>query len=158
MNSDDNVVTMPSQGLVYGVVNNLKYQVVKACAIRGVPDVHARSLANGLQTFQNLYGACSVTVLLGGNGGGRRCRCFWVCHTKYFLCITRAVAVLLAALRHPEHLRWRQRKCLALAPRRDLNAHGHDDVLEIFAIWQRNQRGTIAIRQANADHVLAHIG
>ena len=75
-----------------------------------------------------------------------------------FLCITRAVAVLLAALRHPEHLRWCQRKGLALAPRRDLNAHGHDDVLEIFAIWQRNQRGTIAIRQANADHVLAHIG
>ena len=38
------------QGLVYGVVHHLIHQVVKA-TMPGGPDVHARSLANRLQTF-----------------------------------------------------------------------------------------------------------
>jgi hypothetical protein len=41
------------EGLVYRVVHHLEHEVVKP-AFAGVPDVHARTLANSLQTFEDL--------------------------------------------------------------------------------------------------------
>ena len=60
MDGDDDVVTMPGQGFVDRVVDNLENQVVQAGAIGSIADVHARALAHGLQAFEDLDAGFTV--------------------------------------------------------------------------------------------------
>ncbi len=48
------VIAMPSQRFVNGIVHHLKYHMVQAGAVRGVADVHARTFAYRLQPFKLL--------------------------------------------------------------------------------------------------------
>ena len=54
LDRDLDVVGVAGQGLVDGVVDDLVHQVVQA-AFAGGSDVHARALADGFQTFKDLY-------------------------------------------------------------------------------------------------------
>ena len=45
MDSDDDVIAMPSQGFVDGVVHYLKHQMMQTRAVAGVPNVHAWAFA-----------------------------------------------------------------------------------------------------------------
>ncbi len=54
MNGDHDVVAMPGQGFVDGVVHDFEDQVMQAGTVRGIADVHAGALAHGLQTFEDL--------------------------------------------------------------------------------------------------------
>jgi hypothetical protein len=54
VDGDQNVIAMACKRFVNRVVNHFKHQVVKAGAVRGVADVHARALANSFQAFENL--------------------------------------------------------------------------------------------------------
>jgi len=65
----DDVVAMPGQRLVDGVVDHLEHQVVQTGAVRGVTDVHARALAHRFQPFKDLDGVAAV-VARGGRGQG----------------------------------------------------------------------------------------
>ena len=53
---DDHIdpVAIPRQGLVDGVIHHLEHHVVQAGAVIGVADIHARTLTDGIQAFQNL--------------------------------------------------------------------------------------------------------
>ena len=70
VDGDYDVVAVTGQRFVDGVVHDFEHQVVQAGAVRGVADVHARSLAYGFQAFQDLdrrlavgsAGACLVGV------------------------------------------------------------------------------------------------
>lgn len=50
---DSNVVAMPSESFINGVVDNLTEKLVQT-ALAVVSNVHPRSLPNGLKPFQNL--------------------------------------------------------------------------------------------------------
>jgi hypothetical protein len=54
MNGDHDVVAMPGQSFINGVIDNLEHHVVQPGAIRGIADVHAGAFAYCLQTFQLL--------------------------------------------------------------------------------------------------------
>ncbi|MPM91407.1 hypothetical protein SDC9_138536 [bioreactor metagenome] len=54
VDGDDDVVAMPGQRFVDGVVDDFENQVVQAGTVGGVADVHAGTLAHGLQTFKDL--------------------------------------------------------------------------------------------------------
>src|SRR5690606_339756 len=56
MNGDDDIVTVAGQRLVNGVVNDLEDHVVQARAVGGVANVHARSLAHGLEALEHFDG------------------------------------------------------------------------------------------------------
>ena len=62
------------EGLVDRVVDHLEHHVVQAGAVVHVADVHARTLAHGLQTAQN--GDLAGVVGRGGGGGGRGSHAF----------------------------------------------------------------------------------
>ena len=64
MDGDDNVVAMPSQCFVDGVIDHLKHQMVQASAVRGVANVHARALAHGFKPFKDLNGAFAVAAVI----------------------------------------------------------------------------------------------
>ena len=66
MDGDDDVVAVAGQRLVNGIIHNLEHQVVQPSAVRGVANVHARTLAHGFQAFENLDRALAV---------GLRCAC-----------------------------------------------------------------------------------
>ena len=51
------------QRFVDRVVQHFEHQVMQAGAVRGVADVHARTLAHGFQPFQDLDGAAPYCVL-----------------------------------------------------------------------------------------------
>ena len=57
--SDVDAGAVAGQSLVYRVVDHLIDEMVQA-SVPGRPDVHARPLANGLQTFQYLDVTCVV--------------------------------------------------------------------------------------------------
>ena len=60
------LVAVPGQRLVDGVVHDLIYQMVQS-ALRGGADIHARALADGLKPLQHLDLGCAVLMLhLGG--------------------------------------------------------------------------------------------
>ncbi len=63
-------VAVAGEGLVDGVVDDLLHEVVQA-ALTGGADVHARALADRLETFEHLDGVCPVLVgnLLAGRFG-----------------------------------------------------------------------------------------
>ena len=61
MDGDNDIVTMASQGLVDGIIDNLEHQVVQTGAIGRITDVHTRTLTHGLQTFKNLNTGFTVT-------------------------------------------------------------------------------------------------
>ena len=63
VNGNGDLRTKSRHGLVHGVVHDLPYQVVQAARTRGT-DVHARSLAHGVQAFEDLDRVLSVPVLL----------------------------------------------------------------------------------------------
>ena len=54
VDGDQYLVTIAGQRLVNRVVDDLEHHVVQAGAVGRIPDVHARALANGLQSFQHL--------------------------------------------------------------------------------------------------------
>ena len=56
---DGNLFGMPCHCLVNGVVQHLPYQVVQAVGARGA-DIHARALAHGLKTLQDIDVFCGV--------------------------------------------------------------------------------------------------
>ena len=60
VDGDDDVVAMPGQAFVDGVVDHLEHQVVQPGAVAGVADVHARALAHRLQAFQDLDAAFAI--------------------------------------------------------------------------------------------------
>ena len=81
MDDDLDVVAVPRQRLVDGVVEHLEYHVMETRAIGGVPDVHAGALANRIEALQDLD-ACRVVVFavelgfgLRGSHYGFRCCC-----------------------------------------------------------------------------------
>jgi len=67
VDGDHNVITMPGQGLIDGVVHHFKDQVMQSGAITGVTDVHARAFAHSFQTFEDLDAAFAVTLIDGGS-------------------------------------------------------------------------------------------
>ncbi len=73
VDGDQNVVAVAGQGFVDGVVHHLEHQVVQACAVGRVADVHAGALAHCFQALQDLDGAFAVGFgcagLVGVDGG-----------------------------------------------------------------------------------------
>ena len=69
VDGDDDVVAVPGQGLVDGVVHDLEHQVVQAGAVGRVADVHAGALAHCFQAFEDGDGAFAIafagTALVG---------------------------------------------------------------------------------------------
>ena len=65
MNDDLDIVAMPGQRFVDGVVHHLKHHVMQARTVGSVADVHAGTLAHGLQTFK-LLDARFVVILAHG--------------------------------------------------------------------------------------------
>ena len=51
VNRHGNRAAVPGQRLIDRVINDLEYQVMKAGAIVGIADVHARPFANGVQAL-----------------------------------------------------------------------------------------------------------
>src|SRR5574343_514201 len=60
VDGDDDVVAVPGQRLVDRVVDDFEDQVVQAGAVGGVTDVHARTLADSLQAFEDLDAGFAV--------------------------------------------------------------------------------------------------
>ena len=58
---------MAGQRLVDGVVDHLVDHVMQARAVVGVADIHARTLADGIQPLQNLDGIGAVLGTSAGN-------------------------------------------------------------------------------------------
>src|SRR5262249_16551507 len=56
---DLDAVAEATHGLVHGVIDDLVHEVVEPVGA-GVPDVHGRPLAHGLETLEDLDVACSV--------------------------------------------------------------------------------------------------
>ncbi|MDT4859281.1 hypothetical protein FQZ97_937830 [compost metagenome] len=54
VDGDGDIAAMPCQRFVNRVVDHLEHHVVQTAAIIGIADVHARSLAYGIQAFQDL--------------------------------------------------------------------------------------------------------
>ncbi|MPM70900.1 hypothetical protein SDC9_117861 [bioreactor metagenome] len=65
-NAHRDIVAVPGQRLVDGVVHNFVYQMVQARRGRGA-DIHARPLPNGLKALQNLYFRSAVLMLYRGH-------------------------------------------------------------------------------------------
>ncbi len=61
VNGNGDFVTVPGQGFVNRVVNDFKHHVVQAGTIVSVTNVHARTLADGVQPFEYL----DVTGIIG---------------------------------------------------------------------------------------------
>ncbi len=55
-------VGVPGQRLVDGVVHDLVHHVVQAGAVVGVADIHARTLADGVEALQDLDGFRAIGV------------------------------------------------------------------------------------------------
>jgi hypothetical protein len=68
VDGDDDVVAVAGQGLVDGVIDDFEHHVVQAGAVGGVADVHAGTLAHGLQPFELLD--AGFVVVVGGGGLG----------------------------------------------------------------------------------------
>ena len=66
MDSDDDFVTMPGEGLIYAVVDDFIDEMMKAVWASGT-DVHCRAFTNSFQPLENLYfiGAIIVGDLRG---------------------------------------------------------------------------------------------
>src|SRR5918998_3010676 len=62
VNDHDYLRAVPGERLVYGVVDDLPHEVVQPPRTRSA-DVHARPPLDGLETLQNLDGACIVGAL-----------------------------------------------------------------------------------------------
>ena len=80
MDGDDDVVAVTSQGFVDGIVDDFENHVMQAGTVLGITDVHARSFADGFQTFKDLDAAGTVILGRGGKSVGRADRNFtWHC-------------------------------------------------------------------------------
>ena len=66
VNRDADAVRPAGQRLVDGVVEDFEHHVVETGAVGRVADVHARSLAHGLEALQNLDGIRAVFVGIRG--------------------------------------------------------------------------------------------
>ena len=64
MQDDQGAVTVPGEGFVDRVVDDLIDHVVQARAIIGIADVHARPLAHGVQPAKDFDAVRAVFVLL----------------------------------------------------------------------------------------------
>ncbi|OIQ74854.1 hypothetical protein GALL_434870 [mine drainage metagenome] len=65
MNGDGDVVAIPGQRLVDGVVHDLEHQVMQSRAVGGITDIHAGTLAYRLQSLEDLDGRFAVAVVAG---------------------------------------------------------------------------------------------
>ena len=54
VNGDGDAIRIAGQGLVDGVIDHLVDHVMQAGGVIGVADVHARPLANGVQSLEDL--------------------------------------------------------------------------------------------------------
>ena len=76
VNDDGDVIAVPGQGFVDRVVDHLEYHVVQAAAVIGVANVHAGTLAYGIQPFQHLDAGGVVRLIFAhaftpdGRGSG----------------------------------------------------------------------------------------
>ena len=118
MDGDDDVIAMPGQGLVDGVVDHLEHQVVQAGAVGRVADVHAGALAHRFQTFQDLDRAFAVA---GVRGCGLReilGRVLRFGHPDIFADLTRGCRGFCRRKKacSSRLLRWSQTPCLRQSP------------------------------------------
>src|SRR5690606_13401600 len=62
---DDHIhlITVASQGFVDGVVHHFEHHVMQTGTVVGIPEVHARTFAGGIQPFQDLNPRRVVTLL-----------------------------------------------------------------------------------------------
>jgi hypothetical protein len=63
VDGDDDVVAVAGQGFVDGIVDDLENHVVQTSAVGGIADIHARTLAYRLQSFQLLNGILIVAAV-----------------------------------------------------------------------------------------------
>src|SRR5690554_536839 len=54
MNGNPDFTTVSRQGLVDRVIHQLKHHMVQTCSVIGIADIHARTLAHGIQALQDL--------------------------------------------------------------------------------------------------------
>src|SRR5690554_555681 len=54
MNRNQNILAVPSECFVYGVVDNFKNHVVQTSAVIGITDIHAWAFTNCIKPFQDL--------------------------------------------------------------------------------------------------------
>ena len=54
IDGDVNVISITRQGFIDRIIDDLKDKVMKSCSVRRIADVHAGTLADMLQTFENL--------------------------------------------------------------------------------------------------------
>ena len=69
MNGDDNIIAVSGQCFVDRVVNDFEHHMVQTRAIRGVTDVHTRTLTYGLKAFKHFDRVCSIGVHIFGRLG-----------------------------------------------------------------------------------------
>ena len=85
---DFDAARMAGHGLVHGVVDNFRGQVVQGAFIRAA-DVHAGAASDGLQAFQNLDVLGGIFTVARGLGGLGR-----FCHGGLRRCLIRLLFVL----------------------------------------------------------------
>ena len=61
---DDDLVAVPGQRLIDGVVHDLEHHVMQSAAIIGVTDIHSGALANRIEALQDFDFAGIVYVVL----------------------------------------------------------------------------------------------
>ena len=65
VDGDHNVIAMACQSFVNRVVHHLEHQVVQACSVGGISNVHAGAFSNRFESFQNLDR--SFTIAFAGD-------------------------------------------------------------------------------------------
>jgi hypothetical protein len=128
VDGDDDVVAVAGEGFVDGVIDHFEHHVVQAGAVGGVADVHAGTLAHGLQPFELLD--AGFVVVVGGGG----------------LCVSDMVfsvlQVSLDGLAGPGG-----------QTAGGSDSHRHDYVLEIGVVGQAEEGAGVAVVEADLDFV-----
>ena len=72
VDGNGDVIAMSGQRFVNCVIDDFKHHVMQACAVAGIPDIHAGTLLDRFKAFQDLDAVGIVIVTVGG--------LFLVCH------------------------------------------------------------------------------
>src|SRR5262249_11214079 len=107
--TDDDLLGIAGERLVDGVVDDLVDHVVQARAVVGIADVHARTLAHGIEALEDLDRLCVVVGRedLAAGGFGHADLRIVFCGRKYELGLTRKYGLVQAKVVAPKLLAYK---------------------------------------------------